>query len=95
VLAADNLAITAWEARRPGGPVPLVALEAASGAHPQAVIAIDGDTPLRALIDTRLRHAGPFVVRHGGAIVGVVRDEDLFRCLVHTRPAVQQPTPAA
>ena len=40
-----------------------------------------GDTPLRALIDARLKHTGPFVIRENGAITGLIRDEDLFRCL--------------
>jgi hypothetical protein len=97
VLAGDDLALTATgEARRPGGRVSLVKLDAAAGGgYPSSLIAIDGETPLRALIDARLRHPGPFVVRQGEAVVGVVRDEDLFRCLVHTRPALQDPAEPA
>ena len=90
VLAGDNLTLTAaGEARRAGTVAPLTPLDAASSAPATAVIAIHGETPLRALIDARLRHPGPFVVRQEGAIVGVVRDEDLFRCLVNKRPAVR------
>jgi hypothetical protein len=43
------------------------------------------DTPLRALIDARLKHTGPFIVREDGRIGGLIRDEDLFRCLKNTR----------
>ncbi len=90
VLAGDNLTLTAaGEARRAGAAAPFTPLDAAAGAPAAAVIAIERETPLRALIDARLRHPGPLVVRQGGAIVGVVRDEDLFRCLVHTRPAAR------
>jgi hypothetical protein len=37
------------------------------------------------LIDTRLKHTGPFIIRDGGTISGLIRDEDLFRCLTKLR----------
>ena len=50
------------------------------------------DTPLRALIDARLKHTGPFVIREGEAVSGLIRDEDLFRCL-KARAEGSAPTP--
>ena len=61
--------------------MPVVALEDVERAPHRAFITVLGETPLRALIDARLKHTGPFVVREGGAISGLIRDEELFRCL--------------
>ncbi len=89
----DQLTLTAeGEARRDGEAVPVVALEDVERAPHRAVITVLGDTPLRALIDARLKHTGPFVVREGGAISGLIRDEDLFRCL-QMRSEGKEPTP--
>jgi hypothetical protein len=68
-------------ARRDGEAIPVVALEDVESAPHRAFITVHGDTPLRALIDARLKHTGPFVVRENGKISGLIRDEDLFRCL--------------
>ena len=78
----EELTLTsAGEARRGGQAVPVVALEDVESAPHRAFIIVAEDTPLRALIDARLKHTGPFVVREEGRIVGLIRDEDLFRCL--------------
>ncbi len=72
-------------ARRNGETVPVVALEEVDSAPHRAFITVLMDTPLRALIDARLKHTGPFVVRQEGTVSGLIRDEDLFRCLTNTR----------
>ena len=72
--------------------VPVVALEQVDGAPRGAVISVERETPLRALIHARLTHSGPFVVRDGGTVCGVIRDEQLFRSLVHTRSAAEEGT---
>lgn len=78
----EGLTLTAsGEGRRDGVTMPLVALENVESAPHRAFIAVAGSTPLRALIDARLKHTGPFVVRENGTIAGLIRDEDLFRCL--------------
>jgi glycine betaine/proline transport system ATP-binding protein len=78
----EELTLTAsGEGRREGEAVPVVALEDVESAPHRAFITVLGDTPLRALIDARLKHTGPFIVREGGTISGLIRDEDLFRCL--------------
>ena len=53
----------------------------------RACVLVHRDTPLRTLIDARLKHSGPFIVREGGTVSGLIRDEDLFRCLTNTRLA--------
>jgi len=78
----DELTLTAaGEAKRNGAALPLVALEEMEAAPRHALIGVGPDTPLRALLDARLKHAGPFAVREDERIVGVICDEDLFRCL--------------
>ncbi len=82
----EELTLTAaGEGRRNGEAVPVVALEDAASAPRRAIITVQAETPLRALIDARLKHTGPFVVREGGAVSGLIRDEDLFRCMTSTR----------
>jgi glycine betaine/proline transport system ATP-binding protein len=73
------------EVRLAGDPVPVVPLEESAGGPEASLISISRHTPLRALIDARLQRPGPFLVRDGDAICGLVRDEDLFRCL-HQAP---------
>ncbi len=46
------------------------------------LLQFEADMPVRALIDMRLRQPGPYLVADAGALVGVVRDIDLFRSLV-------------
>ena len=79
----EELTLTAsGEGRRDGEAVPVVALEDVERAPHRAFIMVGQDTPLRALIDARLKHTGPFVIREAdGAVSGLIRDEDLFRCL--------------
>lgn len=78
----EGLTLTAsGEGRRDGVAMPLVTLENVESAPHRAFIAVTGSTPLRALIDARLKHTGPFVVQESGTIAGLIRDEDLFRCL--------------
>jgi glycine betaine/proline transport system ATP-binding protein len=82
----EDLTLTArGEGRRNGEAVAVVALENASVAPHRAFITVGRETPLRALIDARLKHTGPFVVREGETIAGLIRDEDLFRCLTQAR----------
>ena len=82
----EELTLTAsGEGRRNGEAVPVVALEDAAAAPHRAFITVESGTPLRALIDARLKHTGPFVVRDNGAVSGLIRDEDLFRCLTGAR----------
>jgi glycine betaine/proline transport system ATP-binding protein len=82
----EELTLTeAGEARRNGEAVPVVTLEGVAAAPHRACITVGRETPLRALIDARLKHTGPFVVREGDAIAGLIRDEDLFRCLTSAR----------
>jgi hypothetical protein len=78
----EDMTLTATgESRREGAEVPVVALEDVATAPHRAIIAVAPETPLRALIDARLKHTGPFVIRRDGNIAGLIRDEDLFRCL--------------
>jgi glycine betaine/proline transport system ATP-binding protein len=89
----EELTLTAsGEGRRNGEAVPVVALEDVASAPHRAFITVDAATPLRALIDARLKHTGPFVVREGGAVSGLIRDEDLFRCMTSTRAAETRPS---
>ncbi len=89
----EELTLTAaGEAKRNGQVVPVVALEDVESAPRHAVITVGADTPLRALIDARLKHTGPFVVCEEGAVSGLIRDEDLFRCL-QMRAEGNAPTP--
>jgi glycine betaine/proline transport system ATP-binding protein len=84
----EDLTLTpSGEGRRDGEAVPVVALEEMHMAPHRAFITVGRETPLRHLIDARLKHTGPFVVREGGAISGLIRDEDLFRCLTNARSA--------
>jgi glycine betaine/proline transport system ATP-binding protein len=78
----DLTLTTSGEGRRDGETVPVVALENVEQAPHRAFITVTPNTPLRALIDARLKHTGPFVIREAdGAVSGLIRDEDLFRCL--------------
>ena len=82
----EDLTLSArGEGRRNGEAVAVVALENVSAAPHRAFITVGRETPLRALIDARLKHTGPFVVREGETIAGLIRDEDLFRCLTQAR----------
>jgi glycine betaine/proline transport system ATP-binding protein len=95
----EELTLTAaGEARRDGEAVPVVALEGADAAPHRAFITVDPQTPLRALIDARLKHTGPFVIREGDIVSGLIRDEDLFRCLTARRaaaPPAPEPRPGS
>jgi glycine betaine/proline transport system ATP-binding protein len=79
----EDLTLTAsGEGRRDGEAVPVVALDDVDRAPHRAFITVMPDTPLRALIDARLKHTGPFIIREAdGSVSGLIRDEDLFRCL--------------
>jgi glycine betaine/proline transport system ATP-binding protein len=90
----DELTLTAaGEGRREGEAVPVVALENVEKAPHRAFITVMQETPLRVLIDARLKHTGPFVIQEaGGRIAGIIRDEDLFRCL-QARAEGKAPTP--
>jgi glycine betaine/proline transport system ATP-binding protein len=84
----DDLTLTAaCEGRRDGEAVPVVALEEVEAAPHRAFITVARETPLRALIDARLKHTGPFIIREGEMVAGLIRDEDLFRCLTNMRSA--------
>lgn len=44
------------------------------------------ETPLRALIETRLSQSGPFLVEgEDGAVAGIIGDRELFACLIRAR----------
>jgi glycine betaine/proline transport system ATP-binding protein len=82
----EQLTLTAaGEGRREGETVPVVALADVDAAPHRAFITVSRDTPLRALIDARLKHTGPFVIREEGTVHGLIRDEDLFRCMTQAR----------
>jgi glycine betaine/proline transport system ATP-binding protein len=82
----EALTLTATgEGRREGEAVPVVALADVDRAPHRAIIAVAPETPLRALIDARLKHIGPFIIRENGSIAGLIRDEELFRCLTNVR----------
>jgi glycine betaine/proline transport system ATP-binding protein len=90
----DDLTLTeAGVARRRGQSAPVMALDEVGHAPESAFIAVPRETPLRVLIDARLKHAGPFVVREEGMIKGLIRDDDLFRCLTSApgNGATQEP----
>jgi glycine betaine/proline transport system ATP-binding protein len=92
-LVDEGLTLTAsGEGGRDGAAMQLVALENVDTAPHRAFISVAGSTPLRALIDARLKHTGPFVVLENGIISGLIRDEDLFRCL-QARAEGKAPTP--
>jgi glycine betaine/proline transport system ATP-binding protein len=85
VRAGDDLVVNAaGEGRWNGSAMPRMALGAA-GPH-RALIDVAPDAPLKSLIDARLKHTGPFLVREGDSVAGIIRDEELFRCLIHARP---------
>jgi glycine betaine/proline transport system ATP-binding protein len=87
----DELIMTeAGEMWRNDSPVFVVALERLSAAPHRACVAVQRETPLRALIDVRLKHTGPFIVREGEAVHGLIRDEELFRCLTRARSAAEK-----
>jgi glycine betaine/proline transport system ATP-binding protein len=77
------------EATPDGTAAPVVAIEQLDGAPHGALIAVERETPLRALIHARLTHRGPFLVRDGGVVCGMIGDEQLFRCLVHAGPPAE------
>jgi glycine betaine/proline transport system ATP-binding protein len=92
VQVDDELTLTeAGEVWRNDAPVFVVALERLSAAPHRTCISVHGETPLRALIDARLSHSGPFIVRDGGTVRGLIRDEDLFRCLTNARQSGSGP----
>jgi glycine betaine/proline transport system ATP-binding protein len=86
-IDTDLTLTRAGEGRRNGETVPTVELDSVDLATHRAFVAVGRDTPLRDLIDARLKHSGPFLVRERGAVSGIIRDEDLFRCLTRTRAA--------
>jgi glycine betaine/proline transport system ATP-binding protein len=69
---------------RDGQTVAGIAIENAGSAPEGAVITVGPETTVRAIIEARLAHADPFIVIDAGEIAGIVRDEDLFRCLVRS-----------
>lgn len=71
---------------RDGQRVASAAIDNGQAAPEGAVITVGRQTPVRAIIEARLANAGPFVVIDAGEIAGLVRDEDLFSCLVRSRP---------
>jgi glycine betaine/proline transport system ATP-binding protein len=90
IMAAPDAAggfvlATSGALSRDGQTVASVAIDKAEAAPEGAVIAVGPQTPVRAIIEARLAHSGPFVVIDAGEITGVVRDEDLFACLVRSR----------
>ena len=88
VKVDDELTLTEdGEIWRDDSPVYVVALERLDAAPRRACIVVGRETPLRALIDARLNHSGPFIVRDGDTVSGLIRDEDLFRCLTNARSA--------
>jgi glycine betaine/proline transport system ATP-binding protein len=89
----EDLTLTvSGEGRRDGEAVPVVALADVHAAPHRALITVGRDTPLRALIDARLKHTGPFLIHESGTVTGLIRDEDLFRCL-QARAEGKAPTP--
>jgi len=89
----EALTLTAaGECRRHGEAVAVVRIEAVGAAPQQALITVERETPLRMLIDARLQHSGPFIVREGESVSGLIRDEDLFRCLTSSRSGGDGPT---
>jgi len=89
----EELTLTSsGEGLRDGQAVPVVALENVQSAPHRAFITVHAETPLRALIDARMQHTGPFIIRDGGTVTGLIRDEDLFRCL-QARAEGKAPTP--
>ncbi len=82
---ADGFAMTpAGGLSRAGKIVASATIDSATPPH-GAVITLGPETPVRAIIEARLAHAGPFVVIDAGEVAGLVRDKDLFRCLVRSR----------
>jgi len=72
---------------RAGDPATLVDFADVAAAPADALISVPPETPLRALIEARLEHSGPFLIVDGEEedVVGVIRDKELFGCLVRTR----------
>jgi len=92
----DELTVTeSGVARRRGESAPVMALDEVGHAPENAFIAVPRETPLRVLIDARLKHGGPFVVSEEGAIRGLIRDDDLFRCLTSSPGVEEAPEPEA
>ena len=86
VKVDDELTLTEHgEIWRDDSPVYVVALERLEAAPRRACIIVHRETPLRVLIDARLNHSGPFIVREGDEVSGLIRDEELFRCLTNAR----------
>lgn len=83
---ADGLTVgPGGDVRQNGAAIPAVALSNLADAPQRACIAVGPETPLRALIDARLKHSGPFVITDGDRVSGVIHDKDLFRCLTGQR----------
>jgi len=57
-----------------------------------ACIVVGSQTKLRDLIDARLKHPGPFLVRNGEAFSGIIGDEELFRGLTRERGTFDEST---
>ena len=68
-----------------GQPADFVPLAEIDQARRGVLVTVTRDTPLRAIIDARLKHPGPFVVRENDVNEGLVRDDELFRCLAGAR----------
>jgi glycine betaine/proline transport system ATP-binding protein len=84
----DEMTLTSeGEVWRDDSPVYVVPLHRLEAAPHRACVVVNRETPLRALIDARLKHTGPFIVREGEGVSGLIRDEDLFRCLTASRQA--------
>ena len=93
--AGDGLAIDgAGAARRAGRELAASPFEGLASAPPDAVVVVTPETPVRDIIDERVRHAGPFLVRDGGAVIGVVRDADMLRALARARRKAPEPAKA-
>ncbi|MGQ7794020.1 choline ABC transporter ATP-binding protein [Faunimonas sp. B44] len=69
------------QAWRDGEEAVCIPLDRIGSAPPGAFVSVGCATPLRALIEARLKHAGPFLVEEDGRITGRISDEDLFGCL--------------
>ncbi|WP_051631299.1 choline ABC transporter ATP-binding protein [Afifella pfennigii] len=86
-LGAGLSMTTAGEVVRNGAVVdmvPLAALEGAGESASAACICVERETKLREMIDARLKHRGPFLVRDAAGLCGVVGDEELFRGLTRS-----------
>ena len=86
--AGDGVVVTGdGHASRNGADQPVVQLGGANAADAprEAVIRVSGTTPVREIIDARLKHADPFLVMEQGMLAGIVRDIDMFRSLANVR----------